>query len=300
MDTFTLIYKTTQSFFNYLQYQFISQNEQKFKDKTKELVGLFKNIHYQPMTPLEKELFLQRNEPKLFKIYDILVGTQSKIYIDPPSIELRKAVDKFCNKLFGIKNVKKHFKYYPTRIFDEFIKGVTLFKGDSPSILSKPTYHREHSCGSAKIKSIEKFKIFPQDTPEIRRKKRKSLERCIIERKIYDQIYRNILHPQDVPHLFELSMLERIYLDIAKDEIRVIVEFKDDIIPYFVTIEFVNSGKKITYEKRLNGDVIVHKDSSLKNKFQIKSEPLPKIPQNTQIYTLRPLSLSSIQIPKTI
>jgi hypothetical protein len=45
--------------------------------------------------------------------------------------------------------------------------------------------------------------------------KSKYVERCLIERKMYDDLYRHILGFQDIGHLFEIKTIENIYQSLS-------------------------------------------------------------------------------------
>lgn len=241
----------------------------------------------------ERSSIVLQYEPILFKVYDTLVGTTSKLYLGKtvPS-NIRSAVDGFLMNRCGIKNPERHFNFYPTRIFNDFIKGITRFKGETPTTGEQPDYHRNKSCGSRKIPPKTTFAYVATDTPQIRREKLKALETCIIERKIYDSIYSTLLQEQDIGHKRMLQELENMYMDLTRDQIKVVVEYRDFITPYYVFVEYVSKKRGISFEKRKDGTVYIRKHGSIKDAYQVKSEPTALLALLKR-YSLSPLVRTS-------
>jgi hypothetical protein len=76
-----------------------------------------------------------------------------------------------------------------TRIFGEFIKGITYFK-DGEYNLDKPVYHRLMSCEN---RSAVFRSMYQQCNTTTSKKKiaKHRIETCYIERLIYDELYKN-------------------------------------------------------------------------------------------------------------
>ena len=110
----------------------------------------------------------------------------------------RSAHDTILGSL-DIKRPGSKFRRLPTKVFTEFIKGITYFATDSvrerPSELQiKEKFRREHGY----------FENSANDN-------REHLKTCLIERMIYNCIYEAILHKQDLAHLQELEEISDLF-----------------------------------------------------------------------------------------
>ena len=212
------------------------------------------------------------DSPQLYTIYDSLIGHYAKFTIMSSDInDFHQHVYSFFAKVCNVGSPAKYFQYYPTKLFDEFIKGITVFKTEESSIISQPSYHRPKSCGSKSVKFETKFRILPSDDKSTKESKIKALRMCIIERKIYDSIFKYILRNQNAGHLVELMNLERLYMDYTSYMIDVQVHFKYDVLPYMVVIRTYQNNNLVkveTYEKRSNGTVLVERYNNKAHSIQ--------------------------------
>ena len=226
-------------------------------------------------------------QAKLYRIYDVLAGAYSKLRLPANErTDFHSHVYRFFNTACGIQSPAKHFQYFPTRAYDEFVKGITVF-GDSQQPIQKPSYHRPGSCGSKALDYMLKFGRLETDTREERKAKLDALKMCIIERKIYDQIYECILHQQNIGHLMEIHNLERLYMDYTSSTIDVNVHFKDEVMPYLVIVTVHKRNavvSRVSYEKRSNGEVHVETYTTQESARQLHlSSPLAK-PSRVQTF----------------
>ncbi len=78
-----------------------------------------------------------------------------------------------------------------TQVFESFIKGITYFAHEHDA-RAKPVYHRLYSCGTASQEHRHGNLICSEGlTAAELRRRRPLIERCYIERLIYDQIYQH-------------------------------------------------------------------------------------------------------------
>lgn len=138
------------------------------------------------------------------------------------------------------------FKQIPTRVFTEFIKGITYFKAEP--VREQPFYHRRTSCGTKELTIEEKFDTFL--------KKQTAIRLCCIERFIYDGIFQIVLHRQDVSHQRELKQMEWLYEDIFGGELRVEVRGFLGERPTRVYIIEPAFNREQMYEKTLGMPVV--------------------------------------------
>ena len=138
-----------------------------------------------------------------------------------------------------------------SKMFAEFVRGITYFGNEMNFIINRkprPIYHRSMCCG-------------PADAPEIQ-----NVECCVIERKIYDEIWRKFgLHfpklstapdyyapAQDIGHTYFLNLVEQLWKaqnpDIAL--LQVTVHSHESIpIPVSVKIVKTYTNKRIVTEE---------------------------------------------------
>lgn len=199
--------------------------------------------------------YIENNQSYLFMIHDVLVGQFCKTYVSDKETlnKLRQSHDSFF-QCFRITCPGKKFARITTWLSTNFCKGITFFENDA-GINEIPFYHRDQSCGSKKRSAIEKFKDSKNKYKHI------YVRNCYIERKIYDMIYINTMHRQDINHLFELKMIEKIYQDYYQNEnLSINISyFDDDINPCCLQISSETSKYERTleiYTKSLSSDLV--------------------------------------------
>jgi hypothetical protein len=156
--------------------------------------------------------FVSERIDQMLMIKDVIAGKDRRYFSKIYSEDLQKALDKhykvFSHR-FPFMQIIKQKQANVTQLFAEFAKGVTYFATEFQE-LRRPIYHRDVSCGSALVKSELKFvkTLFGPD-------KSKYVERCLIERQIYDELYRQILGFQNIGHLLEIKTIENIYQSLS-------------------------------------------------------------------------------------
>lgn len=103
--------------------------------------------------------------------------------------QLQSLHDKVFTKLLMFNSTKMQ----STELFEEFIKGITLFQKDFS--LSQPIYHRDASCGPRSLdketyKNTRSCKLV--HTQKELKRNRKLIMRCYMERLIYDRIFSDL------------------------------------------------------------------------------------------------------------
>ena len=199
------------------------------------------------------EVFVKQNKGNIYRVYYILAN-ETKMYISDKSrrTDLARKVLHLMHVLL-INNVKQFFERLPTDYLTEFCKGITYFSGEV--ITERPFYHRESSCGTGKLTASQKFlsKRTVTESPSHQAIKAK-VRKCYLERTIYDQIYNDILHYQDLPHFAELRKMERYYQDNYNERrITALIYYRNQIEPESLIITTFGDavGDKIEehYEK---------------------------------------------------
>ena len=199
------------------------QNHKDVEKKRKVVLDKIESIvqSLQTFDDVYRNTFVHEHDVVLYKLYDVFTGTTAKLYNTHENITIhRSAID----KLFGILKIKpkSHFSYLPTRVFNQFIKGITYFEDENP--VESPFYHREASCESKAVHIDAKFS--KPDSLD-------SLQKCYIERLIYDKLYSYFLHEQEVRHLKELIVVERYFQQhFQYITIHVNIQYDIDSYPY--------------------------------------------------------------------
>lgn len=167
----------------------------------------------------------------------------------------RSLHDKIYNKL----KLSRYISHVTT-IFEEFIKGITYFENEKDD-QAIPIYHRLYACGPYADTHRQGNLICRSDLSQDELKRRRPLiERCYIERLIYDEIYkyytlhfpsRNDSPTQDEGHLFRMKLTKEDFESCFPDtQINVAIEHEDNL-PVKLTIERSQNTTKtmLTFHK---------------------------------------------------
>lgn len=222
----------------------------------------------------EKERFVQHNLNTLYKIYDTFYNKETKRVIftkkEITKSKFHGAVYRLYSKLCNITEIEAYFRYLPTKLFQNFIKGITHFESDT--VYDKPSYHRSGSCGKKDSEHLSRFTQNPDDLSKRVQDKKNALTRCYVERKLYNKIYKLILHDQDPAHKLEIENLERM-LDLFT-HIKVIPVFKG-VIPIRLSILVsLPNGKPLyqeEYRKFKNDRVIAVRKEGDVYKYKVQT-----------------------------
>ena len=206
---------------------------------------------------LEKADYIQRTAFKDLR-YDNLL--KIKYYL------LHAKANSIHDKIFV--NLLKFDKSTPlkiTKIFDEFLKGITYFSTQAAPHKS-PAYHRLSSCGTgtdAFRKAYNQCHITMKKTKLA--KVKKQIETCYIERLIYDELYKKqtLFFPksgydspsQDVGHTHWLEQTKQDFQTCFPDvEINVSIEEFKDSMPLTLRIQKKKGRHTIeeVYQRSLN------------------------------------------------
>jgi hypothetical protein len=112
----------------------------------------------------------------------------------------------FRGMLPDIQNIK-HTQQV-TRVFNAFVRGITYFASEAVSHRYQPVYHRLGSCPP---RGRDNPKCVPENTTNTRRVKKGSIEKCYIERCIYDSLWSRFVGTQDAGHLIWLQNTKQAY-----------------------------------------------------------------------------------------
>lgn len=110
-----------------------------------------------------------------------------------------------------LRNVKiETDKYVTTRIFNNFIRGITFFNKEKVYDTRQPVYHRKGSCSK---KGTPNTKCLNQNSKADTKTKANEIRKCFIERLVYDEIWTQIVHSsQDLQHLQWLEDTRKSYI----------------------------------------------------------------------------------------
>lgn len=172
------------------------------------------------------------------------------------------------NIFINILDIKK-MPQNATHIFEEFIKGITYFSDEIDQ--AHPIYHRLYSCGPYQDTHRQGNLIcFDTLTDEEIKRRKPLIERCYIERLIYNEIYNlESLHfpkgneepTQDDGHLFRLDLTRQDYETCFPGcNIEVKVSYMNEKFPLMLTITKTHKNSKQTthtWKKSLKDTSIV-------------------------------------------
>lgn len=202
-------------------------------------------------TPPEKKAFFGRYLHSFYYIHSTLVG----YYISDGHIEIIPLFRASHDKIFGSFDVKRpgaKFGNLPTKVFNEFVKGISYFA--SEPVTESPVYHRGSSCGTKELDINAKFKRRNGYSHDTGIANMEHVRQCYIERLIYDAIYAAILHRQDVSHKVEKERMARLYTDMYPESaLRVYVSHYAGTPPIFPTRLTITDGPDVvhpTYEEQ--------------------------------------------------
>lgn len=134
-----------------------------------------------------------------------------------------------------------------TKVFNEFIKGITAFSDEEVFNASQPNYHRKKSCPK---RGSQNIKCNSTNTSNVKKEKADAIKKCYIERMIYDNIWATIMHcAQDKGHIEWLINTQDAYKTCHPDRyLQIDIEYTDRMIP--ITLKIYDNDDLEVYEKR--------------------------------------------------
>lgn len=141
---------------------------------------------------LEKLSFIKNNEILIQGFYDNKYNNLIKIkyfLIKLKNPKARSLHDKIFTKIL---KMEKHVPLGITRIFEEFLKGITYFSNETEYIKQIPIYHRAASCGDSSADFIKKYlQCYKTNIPNNIKQKKEHIYKCYLERLIYDRMFQH-------------------------------------------------------------------------------------------------------------
>jgi len=230
-------------------------------------------IMLESIEPADRELFALKNIDLIKQMWSHVHHNNEYVMIKGTRRKLKSCIDLFLKPLINQEQDVDTFRnHYCTRMFLQFIQGITLFYEDGPTDIGKPAYHRAASCGPDKIttQQYRKENLTCAGVDEAKEliRRRRNVSNCYIERIIYDRLYNNIVGEQNFKHRMQKFQVEREmfescfhFADIAL--VDVFVEMNNIYVPIRCIMLFdakTPDGKyasiRDTYDKpKLNGIV---------------------------------------------
>jgi hypothetical protein len=222
------------------------------------------------LTRFEKALSKSTNIPSFLDTYYAEI-TKISFALRSPLLAKDSQIISCNDRIFRNKlGIGRRVPKPVTRIFEQFIKGITYFQHHVLSDSYTVIYHRLEACGTGDDAFRRLYQQCTDDMPSQRRSDvRKKIETCYIERLIYDRIYKEVaLHSTNIgTEDHEQDQAHRERLNIVKSDFKtcfwnldIDVDVKFDMhIPYEVTItrklhdQVVSSE---TYTKTISFDPI--------------------------------------------
>jgi hypothetical protein len=186
----------------------------------------FIETYYESLSAVKFQLDYTLKEPNIRINNGIIIGFRDRI---------------FGNLLKEIDVINENRKV--TNVFNEFIKGITYFNDDIRFSNFQPAYHRNTSCSQ---KGTRNKRCTTKEYNSI------IIERCYIERLIYDYIWYNIMNThQDLGHLEWLEDTKQAYKSCFPDTtIYVKIDYYNDDYEIPINLEIIKeTGTKIRTER---------------------------------------------------
>ena len=145
-----------------------------------------------------------------FGIQSIIKTTKDKTW-KSSLIKVRDQI--FGSKLKGLFDQDKdNSNRKATLVFVEFIKGITYFSHEKPYNTKDMIYHRNGSCSKTGTTNINCDNQSSKSNHTTRKSNTHLIEKCYIERLIYDQLWLHIQQvPQDIAHVEWLQTTKEAY-----------------------------------------------------------------------------------------
>lgn len=205
---------------------------------------------------IDHDVFIKQNLEKFKYLKNTLVGDDRVFFNKYYDSDVQNKLTNYYNKIIIPINyntiITKKEKFI-TKTFTHFISGITFFKNENQE-LRWPVYHRDKSCGTNRLTSDYKFKktLFGPNPNKI-------IEKCYIERTIYDILYKHIIGVQDFGHMVEYKVVSNFYQNSFPHYIDINLDYESDIYPTRLTIKVKSSStnrliERYEYIKRLDNN----------------------------------------------
>ena len=194
--------------------------------------------------------FYDKNYVELVKIKYFLFELKN--------IKIQSIHDKIFIKIF---KMNKKMPLGITRIFEEFIKGITYFKNEEEYKRKIPIYHRAASCGYSSKNFINKYlKCYGTNLPEIIEQKKNHIFKCYVERLIYDDMFKQLMFhfpttlddtniQQNKGHIYQLNQRAHNFNScFLNTHINIEITYEDNF-PVILIIKYLNQDKIVKIEK---------------------------------------------------
>ncbi len=171
----------------------------------------------------------------------------------------RSLHDRIFVNLLGSSRPVEHV----TRLFEDFVKGITYFAHEQEGA-GTPIYHRLYSCGPyADTHRLGNLVCSEGLSDAELRRRRPLIERCYIERLIFDALYRrealhfpasgNVRPGQDDGHLFRLDLTRQDFETCFPDtRIEVRLDYQHGMVPLALEVVRTCRGRRtrLSFQKR--------------------------------------------------
>lgn len=221
----------------------------------------------------QREKMMQND--KYYKVLDILRGDlQSNIKMTK-DLAWKDKLIKLRDQIFGSKLkglfVEEQKQYKSSLVFVKFIEGITSFANERPYNMKDLIYHRNGSCSK---NATANFDCVATKNRSHRMSNTHLIEKCFLERLIYDQLWLHIEQvPQNIGHVEWLEKTRLAYrscvpfghIEIKIEQYKIMpekLEIKKYIKDVCVDVE--------TYTKRWNAILGEYHDDV----YCIKRKPL--------------------------
>jgi hypothetical protein len=231
--------------------------------------------HLGNMSDTERSMFVTEHQKQCAQLYSLLLQPDSTTKKRDPHLV------SFHDRIFKtLLNFNPRGPVDVPDIFANFIRGITYFS-DEEDIHVRPIYHRLYSCGERGDTMYDELhKCSDTQPPEERRAAEERIYKCLVERMIFDDIYKHntmffpqmgtAVHGQNIQHQQRLHQTSEDFKTCFPNmEIKIHIDYVQTI-PRVLTIVKKIRGR-ISYVEVYTKEDIEDKKSSFTKCIVTKS-----------------------------
>lgn len=236
-------YKAVHNFLIYASSRYIAANDNTFSRELEQWTSVLKKLN-----PIIKEMkanaraaFINEYRGEILFTYQAIVGKLAALYFGKEKImAIRRLYDQFIGSLNLRKKPTEYYEHIATRIFLMFCDGV-FFTTANLDLSQTPAYHRTGSCGSKFLNLTNRLAPRNTNSASNAMNKKARARTCLIERLLYDAIYKAAFYEQNTGHGYELLRTQQLYdAYYPSHDLRIDVVFTKIIYPVSITVRTIN------------------------------------------------------------
>lgn len=252
-------YKTVSNFLTYASSRYIAANDKTFTRELEQWTSVLKKLNpiIKGMKANDRAAFINEYRGEILFTYHAIVGKLAALYFGKEKImSIRRLYDQFIGSLKLGKTPTDYYEHIATRIFLMFCNGV-FFTPANLDLSQTPAYHRTASCGSKFLNLANR--LGPRNTNSANNATNKTAKArtCLIERLLYDAIYKSAFYEQNTGHGYELLRTRQLYdAYYPSHDLRIDVVFTKIIYPVSITVRTINKRTRHEMQEVFKRDLV--------------------------------------------